>query len=446
MSASSLVSILARAFLAGSPTVEGIVARSNAVLGKQYRWLRPLAKRYIKTVQGKPRPRQRQVARFISQDPQFRRIWARYKRGLSIANWLTGPQQMQPVLAARTWPIPQIETVKALADWLEVTVEKLSWLADLKGLAYKTTEPCLRHYHYRILAKSSGNIRLIESPKPELKCLQRKILAEILEKIPSHPAVHGFLKARSIKTFTLPHTGKRVVLRMDVQDFFPSFTGARIQSFFRTAGYPEPVADLLGGLCTTVTPRDIWKRSAFGEDPLHLWESRTEPCAFYFQRHLPQGAPTSPALANHCSFRLDCRLAGLAAAAGAAYTRYADDLAFSGNDEFASRVERFAAHVASIAAEEGFSIHHRKTRIMRSGVLQHLAGLTVNQHVNIRRADFDRLKATLTNCVRSGPESQNRYGHSQFRSHLDGKVGYVEMINPARGKRLRAIFEQIRWT
>ncbi|HKV91046.1 MAG TPA: reverse transcriptase family protein [Candidatus Angelobacter sp.] len=365
---------------------------------------------------------------------------------MSVANWLTGPPQMQPVAAARTWPIPAIETVNALAEWLEVTVEKLYWFADLRGLAFKNHEARLRHYHYRILAKISGNIRLIESPKPELKRLQRKILAEILEKIPSHPAAHGFLKARSIKTFTLPHAGQRVVLRMDVQDFFPSFTGARIQSFFRAAGYPESVADLLGGLCTTVTPRDIWGRSAFGEDPLHLWESRREPCAFYFQRHLPQGAPSSPALANLCSFRMDCRLAGLAASAGAAYTRYADDLAFSGNDEFESRVERFAAHVASIAAEEGFSIHHRKTRIMRSGTLQHLAGLTVNRHVNIRRTDFDRLKATLTNCVRSGPESQNRHGHSQFRSHLDGKVGYVEMINPARGKRLRAIFEQIRWT
>lgn len=446
MSASSLVVILARAFLAGSPTVEDIVARSSTVLGRQYRWLRPLAKRYIKTVLGKPRPRQRDVARFISEDPHFRRIWVQYKRGISIATWLTGPQEMQPVPAAKSWPVPQIETIKALAEWLELSVEKLYWLADLKGLAFKTNEPCLRHYHYRILAKLSGNIRLIESPKAELKRVQRQILVQILEKIPSHSAVHGFLKARSIKTFTLPHLEKRVVLRMDVQDFFPSFTGARIQSFFRTAGYPESVADLLGGLCTTVTPRDIWSRSAFGEDPLHLWESRGEACAFYFQRHLPQGAPTSPALANLCAYRLDCRLAGLAASAGAVYTRYADDLAFSGDDGFESRVERFSTHIAAIAAEEGFNIHHRKTRIMRSGNRQHLAGLTVNRHANIRRTDFDRLKATLTNCARSGPGTQNRHGHPQFRLHLEGKVGYLEMINPARGKRLRAIFDQIHWT
>lgn len=353
---------------------------------------------------------------------------------------------MQPVPAARTWPVPALESVGALADWLKVTPERLYWFADLKGLGYKRSERRLRHYSYRILAKRSGSIRLIESPKPELKRLQRQVLAQILGRIPPHPAVHGFLKGRSIRTFTLPHVKKRVVLRMDVQDFFPSFTGARVQSLFRTAGYPESVADLLGGLCTTVTPRDIWSRAAFGEDPLHLWESREEARAFYFQRHLPQGAPTSPALANLCAYRLDCRLAGLAASAGATYTRYADDLAFSGDSEFEQRVQRFATHVAAVAAEEGFQIHHRKTRIMRAAVRQRLAGLIVNQHTNIRRHDFDRLKAILTNCVRSGPHSQNRAAHPQFRLHLEGRLGFVEMINPARGKRLRAVFDRIRWT
>ena len=82
---------------------------------------------------------------------------------------------------------------------------------------------------------------------------------------------------------------------------------------------------------------------------------------------------------------------------------------------------------------------------LTSCVRQHLAGLVANQRVNIVRADFDRLKATLTNCVRLGPASQNREEHPAFRSHLEGRIGFVEMINPAKGKRLRATFEQIRW-
>ena len=117
--------------------------------------------------------------------------------------------------------------------------------------------------------------------------------------------------------------GRRVVLRMDLRDFFPSIGGARIQTFFRTVGYPESVADLLGGICTNAAPRDIWKEHAFEIDPGQMREAR----ALYSRPHLPQGAPTSPALANLCTYRADCRLAGLAESVGAAYTRYADDRA-----------------------------------------------------------------------------------------------------------------------
>lgn len=446
MPAPTLVRTLARCFLAGDPNVDEIVARSSMALGKQWRWLRPLAKRYVKLFAGRLRPRHRDVVRFIAYDPRFRRIWAENSPGVSLARWITEPQKMQPVPAARDWPVPAIASAGALAQWLQVELGELQWFADLKGRVYKNRLPKLRHYHYRVMAKLSGSIRLIEAPKPRLKQLQRQVLSEILQKIPAHPAVHGFVKKRSIKTFTAPHVGRDVVLRMDLRDFFPSFARCRIQALFRAMGYPESVADLLGGVCTTVTPRDIWDRAAFGEDPLHLWESRWETMAVYFQPHLPQGAPTSPALANLCAYRLDCRLAGLAASAGAAYTRYADDLAFSGGQEFERRVERFSVHVAAIAMEEGFQVHHRKTRIMRQGVRQHLAGIVVNEHANVRRSDFDRLKATLNNCVRHGPESQNSESHPEFRLQLQGRVGFVEMLNPARGKKLRAILERIEWT
>jgi hypothetical protein len=214
-----------------------------------------------------------------------------------------------------------------------------------------------------------------------------------------------------------------------------------VQAFFRTAGYPDAVADLLGGICTNAAPRRMWKTLGKGLDPLAMAEAR----ALYAFRHLPQGAPTSPALANLCAYRVDCRLTGLADAAGATFTRYADDLAFSGGAEFARGVERFALRAAAILLEEGFAVHHRKTRLMRQGVRQYLAGLVTNEHINVVRADFDRLKAILTNCVRHGAESQNRDGHPAFRMHLVGRVGFVEMVNPVKGARLRKIFERIEW-
>jgi hypothetical protein len=226
-------------------------------------------------------------------------------------------------------------------------------------------------------------------------------------------------------------------LRIDLKDFFPTFRRARVQALFRMCGYPEAVADRLGGLCTTMAPPAFFAKLAF-EDAAAARE-------LYGRPHLPQGAPTSPALANVCAYRLDCRLDGLASASGAVYTRYADDLAFSGDEEFAHRAERFAASAAAIAIDEGFAVHFRKTRLMRQGVRQHLAGLVTNAHLNVPRRDYDRLKATLTNCLRYGPESQNLDAHSDFRAHLQGRVSFVESINPAKGARLRRLYERIDW-
>jgi RNA-directed DNA polymerase len=348
---------------------------------------------------------------------------------------------MRPTAAAVTWDIPAIDSPGDLAKWLGLDPGELRWFADLKALGYRNSREQLRHYHYRILAKRFGSVRLIEAPKPRLKDLQRQILLWILEKIPPHPAVHGFVKERSIKSFVAPHVGQRVVLRMDLRDFFPTFGGVRIQNFFRTLGYPESVADLLGGICTNATPRDVWNGIATNLGSVGVGEARR----LYARPHLPQGAPTSPALANISFYRLDCRLAALAQSAGGSYTRYADDLAFSGGEGFEKSVERFELHVAAILLEEGFAVNHRKTRVMRQGVRQHLAGLVTNQRPNIARRDFDRLKAVLTNCVRVGPESQNREGRPRFRAHLEGRVAFVEMINPQKGRRLRAILEQVRW-
>jgi RNA-directed DNA polymerase len=101
--------------------------------------------------------------------------------------------------------------------------------------------------------------------------------------------------------------------------------------------------------------------------------------------------------------------------------------------------------VYSIVLEEGFVPNFRKTRVMPRAVCQHVTGLVVNSHPNLDRAEFDRLKATLTNCARHGPASQNRAGVAQFRSHLLGRVAFCEQVNAARGKKLRCLFEAIDW-
>ena len=131
--------------------------------------------------------------------------------------------------------------------------------------------------------------------------------------------------------------------------------------------------------------------------------------------------------------------------AEASYTRYADDLVFSGGEAFARSIGRFPTHVAAIALEEGFAVQHRKTRVMRQGVSQRAAGVVINQKINMTRDDYDRLKAILCNCVRHGPQGQNRAGVADFRAHLAGRVAHAARLNPERGRRLTRLFEQIAW-
>jgi RNA-directed DNA polymerase len=442
MPASALISTLARSLSAGDASIDAVHAHAERTLGRSWRWLRPLAERYIERFSASTRPRHREVIRFLLEDDAFRRARKKYRSEIAIAEWIGEPPRMQPVEAAKLWKLPTIETLGDLADWLCLSPDELEWYADLKSLGNKLRNLKLQHYHYRMLPKRSGGMRLTEVPKPWLKELQRRILSGILDRVPVHAAVHGFVKGRSIATFAAPHVGRRVLLRLDFQDFFPAFPAARVQALFRTLGYPEPVADRLGGIATNAVPRDFWNRRPLEMDADRCNDSRV----LYSRPHLPQGAPTSPALANLMAYRLDCRLAGLARSASAVYTRYADDVAFSGERDFERGVERFAAHAAAIALEEGFSVNHRKTRIMRRGVRQQLAGVVVNERMNLRRRDLELLEAILTNCVRWGPESQNRAAAPDFRTHLEGRVGFVEMIHRGKGAMLRSLFDAIQWT
>lgn len=336
---------------------------------------------------------------------------------------------------------PPLATEAALAAWLGVSDGRLRWYADLTGRNRKHPPGPRRTYRHRWVPKPGGRSRLLEIPKYELKRIQRKILAEILNRVPPHPAAHGFRPGRSAVTNASEHCGRPVVVRFDLADFFPSVPAARVVGIFRTLGYPQPVARLLTGLCTTRLPADVWDSrpnpAADGSD--HATRLR------FAGRHLPQGAPTSPALANLAAHRLDRRLSRLAERLDATYTRYADDLTFSGGERLARGAKRLAVLVAVVAGEEGFALNFRKTRVTRRSRRQTVTGVVVNARPNLPRADFDRLKAILTNCARHGPAGQNRDGRADFRAHLAGRVAHLAAVNPARGRKLWAIFDRIAW-
>jgi hypothetical protein len=428
---------LATAFLAGSWSAPTLRRRGGEALGQRPRWLAPLVQRVLRAFPDPP-PAPDPLAAFLLSDRAFgTACYEHIHRGETLIHrrfWLTS--RMAPAAGPpANWPVPPLPTTADLGSWLGLTPPQLDWFADCQGREARTPPGPLRHYLYHWLPPRRGKQRLLEQPRPRLKAMQRKILHEILVHIPAHEAAHGYRRRRSVVTYATPHVGQRIVLRMDVCDFFPSVRAARVRTLFQTAGYPLEVARALTGLCTNVVPLDVWPADA---TPGERMRFRTP--------HLPQGAPTSPALANLCAYRLDCRLAGLAGSLGAAYTRYADDLAFSGDERLEQAARRFQVAVCRILLEEGFEINPRKTRFMRRSGRQCLGGVVVNEHPNCRRADFDRLKSILCNCLRHGPAGQNREGVADFARHLAGRIAHLAQLNPTRAGRLRELFERIDWS
>lgn len=415
-------SALASAFLAPGPwTEEGLVDRGAIALGRRPRWLRTYVRRVLDRFPEPPRSRYHELESFGPGRRYVARTWLR----------------PDVAMGERRWEVPVIDTPGDLARWLALEPAELDWFMDERGLERLDRVEALRHYRYRWIPKRRGGLRLLESPKPKLKALLRRILAEILDGVPPHEAAHGFRRGRSHHTHATAHLRKRVVVRFDLEDFFLSISASRVAAIFRALGYPSDAAWSLAALTTNVAAPPAWSFDPFTSHDEIARHRRTE--AAVRTRHLPQGAPTSPALANLAAYRLDVRLSALARTIGATYTRYADDLAFSGEHVPHGEI------VALIASDEGFALNHRKTRTMRRSVQQRVTGVVVNERTGIPRDDFDRLKAILHNCVRFGPDSQNRAHHADFRAHLAGRVAYVKSLTPHRGEQLERKLAQIVW-
>jgi len=334
--------------------------------------------------------------------------------------------------------VPRIRTPLELATLLEVEPNVLKWLSNPCS---RSSDPnsWSKHYRCRWIRKRSGGWRLIEAPRSGLRYIQRILLDRILSLVPPHPLAFGFCRSRSVIDFAKPHVGKDVCWKFDLADFFTSVTTGRVVGMLRKFGYRRDVAHTIALLTTVQTSPRILSLE-------HPSVSQKVQSPRHLIRHLPQGAPTSPAIANLCAYRLDARLSGIArSVGGVCYSRYADDILFSGDNDLARQSKRLRAHIGAVAIEEGFEVNHRKTRLARSSQRQFAAGIMLNEKMNVTRESFDQLKATLHNCRRHGPDSQNRDAHPAFRQHLDGRIQWVETLNPARGEKLRKMFEAIDW-
>lgn len=377
------------------------------------------------------------------------RAWGANPRVGEPLHWLLRPAttSTRPAWMGRDSGMPVLLTAADVTQALAVSHDDLLWLAPEHAHWRERQDGGhalpLSHYRYRMMPKPSGGLRLLEAPRPRLAGTQRRILDTLLAGVPVHEAAHGFVRGRSVGSHAQVHTQQAVVIRFDLADFFLGITATRVRALWRALGHGRPAAELLTRLTTTRTPQAVRERllDAAPLRPEAISQRRALGTRLA-QAHLPQGAPTSPALANLCAFGLDLRLQALAQRFGARYTRYADDLVFSGPK--ALRLRQWIdlrAWVIAIAQDEGFILRADKTRVMPAHQRQYVTGLVVNERTNYSRTQFDALKARLHRLGQ-----QPRVDPSE-RAPLMGEIQWAsQWLAPTRCAKLQRLFHTIRFS
>lgn len=307
--------------------------------------------------------------------------------------------------------LPLLGTFTDVAAWLGLKPAELQWLT------YHREALTSEHYTRFEIPKRNGGTRVISSPKPALKSAQELILRQILDKLHYHPAATAFRPGLSIVHNAQRHVGSNVVVKIDLKDFFPSIHFDEVWRVFHQLGYNSGVATVLALLCTE-SPRAVMtldgKQHFVALGP----------------RSLPQGASTSPSLANLAAHVLDTRIAALASKTSWVYSRYADDLIFSSSSGDASP-HRLLRVIGKIVAETGFTVNPSKTRVMRSPNRQTVTGLLVNESVKPTRQDVKRIRAFLHQCRTKGLDHMSAEIGKDAYHVARGHFAFIYMVSPS---------------
>lgn len=255
-----------------------------------------------------------------------------------------------------------------------------------------------RFYRHFSIPKSNGKTRNIDEPLPDLKFVQSWILHNILEKCPVSDYAKAYLKGRTLKHNARFHRAQKVVVTMDIKNFFPSISAKDITKIFENMGYYHDLSCFLAYLCS-------------------------------LNNVLPQGAPTSPYLSNLRMIAIDEEISKYTSQKSIRYTRYADDLTFSGdfNPHF------LINDISTIVYNEGFSINPEKTRVARSNARQEVTGIVVNSHMQISKEKRKQIRQQIYYIRKFGFEShlerieENR---ANYLNHLLGQINFALFVNP----------------
>lgn len=298
--------------------------------------------------------------------------------------------------------IRQLEYAKQLFDKKVPIIYNQAHLCLLLGYDEEYVYAACNQPHafYRSfnIPKKNGKLRRIDEPLPSLKEIQTWILNEILNHIEISPYAKAYIKGKSIKDNARFHRKQSKVLTMDISDFFPSISFNRVLHVFRKVGYRENVAVMLANLCC-------------------------------LDGSVPQGSPTSPMLSNIVASSLDYKIIKYIGKDKIRYTRYADDMTFSGDFKEGDLIK----NVERIANREGFRINEEKTRTRYKNQRQEVTGIVVNEKMQISRNVRRKIRSDVYYIRKYGLESHMEHEgirKQNYLYYLMGITSYALFINP----------------
>ncbi|MCV9386434.1 retron St85 family RNA-directed DNA polymerase [Reichenbachiella ulvae] len=257
-------------------------------------------------------------------------------------------------------------------------------------------------YYYRTytISKKSGKKRVISQPSKKMKGLQSWVLVNILNKLQVSGSCKGFRKGSSILDNALPHQGANTILNIDLKDFFPSISSKRVFNLYKSLGYNNLISTVLTNICT-------------------------------YENTLPQGGPCSPMLSNLVTWTLDLRIQGYVGKRGVNYTRYADDLSFSGLHP--SKVLHIIPMINKIINDENFDLNYSKTRVASSARAKIVTGLVINEDsVGIGKKRYKLLRSKIHHLTLSSEQK-----NTSLLNHVKGWISYLYSVDKKRYKKVQ---------
>jgi RNA-directed DNA polymerase len=253
-----------------------------------------------------------------------------------------------------------------------------------------------------------------------MRVVQYKILTELLEKVQVPNYIHAFEKGRNIPAMAEMHVGKKVVISVDLKDYFTSIKQYHLEQLFIHLGFGVKPARVLSEVCT-------------------------------YKSFVPQGALTSPKLSNLITaFTFGPIIKQYCDSKGLILSIYADDITISSDIEIPSTggdsVTALITYLRATVERFGFKVNSKKTKVMKYYQRQYVCGAVVNSKVNLQKSERHTLRAIVHNCEKNGIDKEAiQYGVSRdkFISIINGRLNWFNQLNPVAGTRVIDKFKKI---